>query len=99
MSELPPPDLLDSTGRMRRLVLSFVLGVVAASIAFVICDRMAEPDKLLATGHYARGAYKFVYYMTTLAGAAVFAIALAVQNHLAKKAYRASLTPQARVVT
>jgi hypothetical protein len=89
---------MDSTGRMRRLALSFVLGVVAAAIAFAICDRMAEPDKLLATGHYARGAYKFVYYFTALAGAGVFTISLVIQNHLANKAYRAALNvPSAKL--
>jgi hypothetical protein len=89
---------MDSTGRLRRLALALVLGAVAAGIAFMICDRMAEPDKLVATGHYARGAYKFVYYMTALAGAGVFVIALAVQNHFAKKTYVASLSAQAKVV-
>jgi hypothetical protein len=91
MSDLPPPDVMDSTGRLRRLALAFVLGVVAAAIAYTISDRMAEPDQLAATGHYARGAYKFVYYITAMAGGVVFMIALAAQNHLAKKAYRASL--------
>lgn len=29
--ELPPPDIMDSTGRLRRVAIAFVLGVVAAS--------------------------------------------------------------------
>jgi hypothetical protein len=39
-----------------------------------------------------------VFYVAGLAGAVVFSIALATQNHLAKKKYRESLVAKARVV-
>jgi len=88
--ELPPPDLMDSTGRLRRLAVAFVCGVVAAAITYKITDGMAHPETTVGEIQ-ARGAFKFVGYMTGLVGGAVFTIALVIQNHLAKKAYRASL--------
>ena len=98
MDELPQHDVMDSRGRMRRVVLAFVVGVVAAAIAFAICDRLAQPDAM--PGGYDGGskarAYGFVYYVTALVGAVGFSIALAIQNHLAKKKWRRELTPEAR---
>lgn len=83
---------------MRRLVLAGVCGVVAAAIAYAITSSMAEPDTLATTGHYSRGAYKFVGYVTALGGGAVFLSVLLVQNTLAKKKWRAELAAPARVV-
>ncbi len=88
MSELPPPDIRDSAGRMRRLALAFVLGSVAGAIAYMICMRLAEPDTLSDVGGSSSRAYRFVYYMTGIAFAGVFALALAIQNQLAKNAWR-----------
>lgn len=97
MSELPPPDIRDSTGRLRRLVLAFVLGVVAASIAYVLLVNLAQPDSEPGGLGGQRGrAWKFVYYFTAVAGAGVFAIALVVQNVLAKKRWRAEQVAPAR---
>ncbi len=97
MSELPPPDLLDTRGRMRRLALAFVFGVLAGAIAFAICDHLAKPDAMAGGfdgGHRAR-AYKFVYYTTGFAFAAVFSLALWIQNRIADAQYRKSLTAKA----
>lgn len=96
MSELPPPDIRDASGRMRRLVLSFVLGVVAASIAYVLLVNLAQPDSEPALGGQQHRAWKFVYYFTAATGAGVFAIALVVQNALAKKRWRAEQVAPAR---
>jgi hypothetical protein len=97
--DLPPLDVKDDAGRLRRLALAFVIGSVAASIAYVICDGMAKPDEMAGGfdgGHQAR-AYRFVYYMTGFAFAAFFSVALLVQNHIAKKRWRERLVmPRAR---
>jgi hypothetical protein len=107
MSELPPPDVMDSAGRMRRLVLAFVVGVVVASIAYMVTNAMAKPDAVSAaqldgevTTSHGGGAYKFVWYMTAFFGAAAFATTLAIANHRAKNAWKRDRdVPQAKQVT
>ena len=88
-AELPPPDLLDSSGRMRRLALSFVIAVVAATGAYFIANGLAKPDEMPGgwDGGSQRRAFGFVLYVTGGAFAGVFSLALAIQNHLAKKQY------------
>lgn len=92
--DLPPPDLIDSRGRMRRLVLAFVLGVVAASIAYVVADNLAKPEQM--PGGYDAGsrtrAFGFVFYTTGAAFAGVFALALVIQNAIEKRRYVRSLS-------
>lgn len=88
MSELPPPDIRDASGRMRRLVLAFVVGVVAAAITYMICMQIAEPDTLPNLGGKSARAYRFVYYMTGLVGAGGFSLTLVIQNWIAKKAWQ-----------
>src|SRR5262245_45290851 len=99
-SELPPPDLLDSAGRMRRLVLALLVGAAAATAAYFICESLAGRDMtgdlVYGFGHRQR-AYQFVYYVTGLAGAVCFLVALVLQNKLADRKYRAGLVPRARV--
>lgn len=89
---LPPPDLLDSGGRLRRLVLAVIVGAAAATAAYALSTSLAEPTKQATTG-----GYKFVFYVTALAGAVSFLVTLAIQNKLADRKYRANLVPRARV--
>jgi hypothetical protein len=91
--DAPPPDLIDSRGRARRLVLSFVIGVVCGAIAYIIADGLAKPEAMPGgwDGGSQRRAFGFVFYMTGIAFLATFSIALAIQNHLEKKRYRKSL--------
>lgn len=96
MSELPPPDIRDSTGRLRRLALAFVLGVVAASTAYLLLVNLAQPDSEPVLGGQRGRAWKFVYYFTAVTAAGVFAIALVVQNWLAKKRWREEQVAPAR---
>jgi hypothetical protein len=100
-AQLPPPDLLDSAGRMKRLVIALMIGAAAAAAAYFLADSLAHPDELrgglYGGGQRSRG-YQFVYYVTGLAGAACFTIALVVQNHFAKKKWRAEQVPQARAI-
>jgi len=97
MSELPPPDVMDTRGRMRRLVLAFVLGAVAAGIAYVLLVNLAQPDTEPALMGQQRRAWNFVGYFTGAAFAGVFTIALLVQNHLAKKQWRADQVAPAKL--
>ena len=98
--DFPAPDLKDSRGRMRRLVISLLLGVGAASIVYGLAYSLAKPDENVAahsTYHVSR-AWQFVFYFAGLAFIAVFLVAMAVQKKLADKKYVESLSPQARVV-
>jgi hypothetical protein len=98
--DLPPPDLIDTRGRMRRLVLSFVIAVVCATIAYLVSNGLAKPDEMPGgfDGGSKSRAFGFVGYMTGIAFAASFAISLAIQNALEKRRYVKSLgVPQAKV--
>jgi len=96
MSELPPPDLMDSQGRLRRLVIALLLGGAAAALGYFVADSMAMPDEMIAAGKHAGSiarASQFVFYVAGFAGIVVFLIALTIQNKLADKKYRESLGP------
>ena len=98
--DFPPPDLIDSSGRMRRLALAFVIGVVVGGIAYLIANGLAKPDEMpnVMDGGSKRRAFGFVFYMTGFAFASAFGISLAVLNALEKKRYRKSLSiPHAQV--
>ena len=67
-------------------------GAIAATIAYTICDRMATPDQAVGT-YQARGAYRFVFYVTALVGGAVFLVTMKLYKVHADKKYRASIGP------
>lgn len=100
MTELPAPDLKDNSGRLRRLALALLLGAAAAAVGYFVADRLAQPDTMIAAGKtpgsVAR-ASQFVFYVAGFAGAAVFLVALTIQNKLADRKYRANLVPRAKV--
>lgn len=99
MSELPPPDLVDSAGRARRLVVSLLVGGAGGALAFVIGDRFIDTTGPEAAHVSTRqmSAGSFVIYLGLIAFVVTFCVALAVQNHLAKKRSHAELMPQAKV--
>src|SRR4051812_9972543 len=99
MAELPPPDLLDTSGRMRRLVIALLVGAAIGALAYVISDALAAPDEQHATYYTKLGPYRFVWYMTAFFGAVAFAVTLAIQNHFAKKKWREQLVARAKVVS
>jgi hypothetical protein len=88
-NEPPPPDVLDTRGRMRRLVISFVIAVIVASVAYGIAYGMAGKDTERAGRR--RGAYNFIIYVTGGAFAGSFALAQVIQNAIEKKRYLKSL--------
>jgi len=87
MGEVPVPDVMDSSGRAKRLIYALIAGVAAAAIAYVVCDNMvaADPGPHLTPGSYSRGGYKFIGYMTALAGGVVFLVTGGVLEMRAKK--------------
>jgi hypothetical protein len=96
--DLPPPDLKDNSGRLKRLALALLLGAVAGTLGYVIADRLAQPDAMIAAGKAPEsvgGAIDFVSYVAAFAGGAVFVLALRIQNKLADRKYRANLLPRA----
>lgn len=103
MAELPPPDVMDSRGRMRRLVIALVVGVVVAGTAFLIADHMARPDDQVRDGVYdsthVANAYKFVWFVTAFAGAIAFSITLTTLQRMAKSRERAERVPPAKQIS
>ncbi len=99
MSELPPPDLIDARGRLRRLVLAFVIAAACAATAYLIADGLAKPEEMPGgfDGGSKSRAFGFVFYMTGFTFAGTFALALVVQNHLAKRKARHEQIPEARI--
>ena len=100
MADAPPPDLIDSGGRFRRLVLSFVIAAVCAAIAYFVADALAKPDEMSGgmDGGSQRRAFGFVFYMSGFAFAGAFGLSLAIQNWLEKQRYRKSLgLPEAKL--
>ncbi len=86
------PDLKDSAGRMRRLVLSLLIASAVAAIAYVIAYEVA------ATGTDARVAHittrqmsrsAFIVWVAGLSFPVTFTVVLGIQNMLAKRAWSA----------
>ena len=95
-SDLPPPDLMDNSGRMRRIVIALLLGGAAAALGYFVADSLAQPDAMVAAGKTPGSvgrASQFVFYVAGLAGGIVFLVALTIQNKLADRTYRESLGP------
>ena len=99
--DFPAPDLKDSSGRMRRLVIALLIAGAAGAAGYFLADALAKPDDALAAGthgtYHVTRAYQFVYYVAGFAFIVTFLVALAVQKKLADKAYLRGLSPQARV--
>ena len=93
MSALPPPDLMDQGGRARRLFLALLAAAATAAAVYGIAYKLSDPEHQVTTG-----AFKFVFYMTAFAGAAVFLVVLKVLNWRADRKYREQLLAQAKVV-
>jgi hypothetical protein len=93
MSDLPPPDLMDQSGRARRLFLALLAASAVAASVYGIAYKLSDPDDQATTG-----GFKFVFYMTGFAFAAVFIVVIKVLNWRADKKYREQLVAQAKVV-
>jgi hypothetical protein len=97
MSDLPPPDLMDQGGRLKRLVLALIVGAACGTAAYVLASNLTggEADNPY---NWKGGATKFVWYMTAFFGAVGFILTLGVAEKIAKKKWRESLVARAEVV-
>jgi Na+/H+ antiporter NhaC len=91
--ELPQPDVLDSGGRVRRIVLALIVGAAAAAIAYAITTSMVDTSHAVTSGPY-----KFIAYMTGLAGIIGFLFTLSIANQFAKKKWERELVARAKIV-
>ena len=97
--ELPPPDLLDTAGRLRRVACSLIVGIAAGTAVYFLTSSLAKPDELpggVYGGGQAERAYKFVFYMTGLAGLAAAMVTLFILNRLAGRRSQDELFPKAK---
>lgn len=99
MSETP--DLKDSSGRMRRIVLSLLIGAAVAALAYMITHALVEPEKAPQVAHVTRGqmsAETFVLWVTLVSFAVAVSAALAIQNAIAKRQWqKEQAIPRAKV--
>ena len=90
MSEVP--DLKDSTGRMRRIVLSLLIAGAVAAIAYGIANAVVQPDSEARVAHVTTSqmsAGTFVIWVALVAFVVALVAALGIQNALAKRAWSA----------
>jgi MFS family permease len=77
MAELPAPDIMDRSGRLRRLAIGLVAGSIACAIVYAFTSGLAKPEQ------HARGAYRFVWYFS---GAAFVGVGSLVTGILSRRA-------------
>jgi hypothetical protein len=70
------PDLLERGPRLRRVALAFAVGVVMAAIVGVICYGVAAHDAEVHDVRTAGYAWKLIFFMAALGGAASFSLTL-----------------------
>ncbi len=91
MSELPQPDVMDRAGRMRRLVMSFVVGVVCAGAAYAIARAVIPASELDRPFEYVSrnmSATGFVNWLTGITFGVTFAITLAITTVISKRKWQ-----------
>jgi hypothetical protein len=82
------PYKIQTPSAAKQFGVALFFGAIAATITYQVTTRMAEPDKQVTDG-----GYKFVFFMSALAGGAVFIIASKIYKAWADKKYRESLGP------
>ncbi len=86
------PYKIQGPSALKQFGISLFFGLLAATIAYKITTSMAEPDSV-AGSVQTQGAYKFVFYMTALAGGVAFMLTMTIYKKWADKKYRESLGP------
>lgn len=108
MALLPPVDLMDRGPRLKRMVVSVLVGLVAGAVAYFIANRIVQPDAAGPSVHvydeHAQvgrnmGSSSFVMWVTLVSAVVAFTIAIGAQTFLAKKKDRAERgMPNAKVL-
>jgi hypothetical protein len=98
MNELPQPDLMDHGGRMRRIVVSLLIGLAAIAITYFVANTIIEPENQARTTYVNRnmGPDGFVFWASGIAGFVSFTVAIAVQNWLARRKSERERVPVAK---
>ena len=86
------PYTIDTPSAGKQFLVALFFGAIGATITYVICDRLAQPDTTVGS-YQQRGAYKFVFYTTALVGGLVFIITMKLYKMWADKKYRESMGP------
>lgn len=97
-SQLPPPDLRDSAGRMKRIIVALLVGASTGAIGYMIANALITErrEKLIITSGQ-MNASTFIIYVGLIAGVVGLVVALAIQNTLAKRKWKAEQMPRASV--
>jgi len=83
-------DIREGSARIRRIVVSLLVGVAVSALAWVIANAVVKPDVETATVVSARQMTSsgFVVWVTVISGALALTATLALQNVLARKKWR-----------
>ena len=98
MSEPPPPDLMDSAGRLRRLALALIIGASAGALAYFLANTLIAPEQhkyIVTSRQMSRDT--FVIYVGLIAAFVSFTVAVMVQNRLAKTKWKSERVPRAKI--
>ena len=85
------PDLKDSSGRMVRIVIAVAAGIVCSVAAYFIAGAIVASRETAAATHVSSRAMsggQFVLWVTFATFPIVVALALGVQNNIAKKKWQ-----------
>ncbi|MEO8841975.1 MAG: hypothetical protein ABI591_30105 [Kofleriaceae bacterium] len=98
------PDLKDSSGRLKRIVLALTVAVIVGAGVYGVLYAVARPDDVAAAREegismvrHTRTAFQFVFYFSGGAFIVAFLATLKIANHLADKKYARELTPEAKL--
>ncbi|MCX5748558.1 MAG: hypothetical protein NT062_39420 [Proteobacteria bacterium] len=95
--DFPQPDLRDAPGRIRRLVISLVGAAVVGGSSYAIASTQIGPTQPSATYvAHNLSAGGFVIWVAAISAVVTFAIALVLQNYLARRVADRGHLPQAK---
>lgn len=95
--EFPQPDLRDSSGRARRLVLGLMLGIGVGSLAYFIANTLIDPEPAMRYAHRRMSRDTFVVWVALVSGVVGLVVAVVIQNWRAKRRSRAERVPRATI--
>ncbi len=95
IGEFPQPDLRDSSGRARRLVLGLLIGIGVGSLAYFIANTLIDPEPAMLYAHRRMSRDTFVVWVALVSGVVGLVVAVVVQNRLAKQRSQAEHLPRA----